>query len=211
MDFATQQRSPSKHIAGITFVIVFHIILVWALIHGLASKVIDVIKPPLEAKIVEEVKPPPPPEIKLPPPPKLAAPPPPYIPPPEVQIQTPPVNTVATTTAPPPPTAFIPQAQPAPAAPAQPGPKGVQFACSNAKAVGASIEYPVKAARAGIDKGSVTVVFQVSGSGEVSNVSIQSSTNRLFNDAALAAVRALKCAGTGETQIVAWPMDFKTE
>jgi protein TonB len=211
MDFATQQRSPTKHIAGITFVIIFHIILVWALIHGLASRVVDVIKQPLEAKIVEEVKPPPPPEIKLPPPPKLAAPPPPYIPPPEVAIQTPPPPTVAVTTAPPPPQAFIPQQAGPTAPPAPKGPKGVQFACSNAKAVGASLEYPVKAARAGIDKGSVTVVFEVSGSGEVSNVAIQSSTNRLFNDVAISAVRALKCAGTGETQVVAWPMDFRTE
>jgi protein TonB len=211
MDFATQQRSPSKHIAGITFVIVFHIILVWALIHGLASKVVDVIKQPLEAKIVEEVKPPPPPEIKLPPPPKLAAPPPPFIPPPEVQIQAPPPPTVAVTTAPPPPQAFIPQSA-APAAPvARPGPKGVQFACSNAKAVGASLDYPVKAARAGIDKGSVTVTFEVSGTGEISNIAIQQSTNRLFNEVAIGAVRALKCAGTGETQMVAWPMDFRTE
>jgi protein TonB len=48
---------------------------------------------PIETKIIEEHKPPPP-EVPLPPPPKLDAPPPPYIPTPEVQIQQPPQHNV---------------------------------------------------------------------------------------------------------------------
>lgn len=80
-----------------TTVIVFHVILGYALLHGLARKIVEVVKAPLETKIIEEVKPPPPEKPPPPPPPKLAAPPPPYIPPPEVQIQTPPVIAPAIT------------------------------------------------------------------------------------------------------------------
>jgi len=85
MDYAQQQRNPAKHLGGIAVVIVFHIILVWALVTGLARKVVEVVKGPLETKIIQEVKPPPP-DAPPPPPPKLAPPPPPFIPPPEVNI-----------------------------------------------------------------------------------------------------------------------------
>jgi protein TonB len=76
---------------GLTVVVVFHVFLIYALVTGLARKVVEVVIPPLETKLIEEVKPPPP-ENKPPPPPppKLAAPPPPFIPPPEVRIDTPP-------------------------------------------------------------------------------------------------------------------------
>ena len=61
-----------------------------AALEGGAGRV-EVIKGPIDVKVIEEEikKPPPPPEV-VPPPPKLEAPPPPYIPPPEVQIATPP-------------------------------------------------------------------------------------------------------------------------
>ena len=83
MDYAQQQRNPTKHLVGLGVVVVFHIVLVWALVNGLARKVIEVVKGPLETKIIQEVKPPPP-EAPPPPPPKLAPPPPDFIPPPEV-------------------------------------------------------------------------------------------------------------------------------
>ncbi len=76
---------------GVGVVIVMHIILGWALLNGLARKVVEVVKGPIETKIIEEVKPPPPPPPEnLPPPPKLPPPPPAFMPPPEVQIQNPP-------------------------------------------------------------------------------------------------------------------------
>ncbi|MFZ6747332.1 energy transducer TonB, partial [Undibacterium sp. JH2W] len=75
---------------GLGLVILFHILVVWALVSGLARKAMEVVIKPLETKIVEEVKPPPPPpDTPPPPPPKLLAPPPPFIPPPEVQVQQP--------------------------------------------------------------------------------------------------------------------------
>src|SRR6266853_2486051 len=113
MDFAQEQRNPTKHLVGIGFVILFHVVLVYALVTGLARKVVDVIKVPIETKIIEEVKPPPPPERPPPPPPKLAAPPPPFIPPPEIQIAQPPPQQpviASVQTAPPPPNAPPPVA-----------------------------------------------------------------------------------------------------
>src|SRR5579885_645008 len=88
MDYAAQQRNPGKHVAGIGFVLLLHILLVYGLVNGLARKVVDVVKGPLETKIIKEVKPPPP-DAPPPPPPKLAPPPPPFIPPPEVNIAEP--------------------------------------------------------------------------------------------------------------------------
>jgi len=110
MDYAHQQRDPAKHLVGLAFVALLHALLIYALVTGLARKVVDVIKKPIETKIVEEQKPPPPPETPPPPPPKLATPPPPFIPPPEVQIATPPpaATTIqAVTATPPPPVANI--------------------------------------------------------------------------------------------------------
>jgi protein TonB len=80
-----------------------------------------VVHPPLETKIIEEVKPPPPDKPPPPPPPKLAAPPPPFIPPPEVQVQVPqpaPTITAVTNVAPTEPVP-PPGAQVAPSAPAR--------------------------------------------------------------------------------------------
>src|SRR6188472_1590974 len=102
-------------------VIVFHLLLGWALVTGLARKVVDVIKAPIETKIIEEIKKPPP-DTPPPPPPKLAAPPPPFIPPPEINIQVPTVTqapTITTVTterpvAPPPPVAAPPAPAPQP-------------------------------------------------------------------------------------------------
>lgn len=73
-------------------VVVFHVAAAYALVNGLARKIIEVVRPPLQTKVLEEVKPPPPPDKAPPPPPppRLAAPPPPFIPPPEVQVQPPP-------------------------------------------------------------------------------------------------------------------------
>ena len=99
MDYAQQQRNPGKHMTGLVVVSILHLILGWALVNGLARKVVEVIKGPIETKIIEEVKPPPPPPPEnLPPPPKFAPPPPSFAPPPEVQIQNPPPAPSITTT-----------------------------------------------------------------------------------------------------------------
>jgi len=40
MDFARQQRDPARHLVGITFVILIHVLVIWALMSGLGQKVI---------------------------------------------------------------------------------------------------------------------------------------------------------------------------
>src|SRR5712691_7116254 len=84
-------KSSSRPVIALVAVGIFHVVLIYALIHGLARKIVEVVRAPLETKIIEEVKRPPPeqPPPPPPPPPKLATPPPPFIPPPEVQIQVP--------------------------------------------------------------------------------------------------------------------------
>jgi len=99
MDFSQVERNSSRKFFGIALVAFLHALVVYALVTGLARKVIDVMQAPLEAKMIEEIKPPPPPDLPPPPPqPKLLAPPP-FIPPPEVQVQQPmPNNAIQATT-----------------------------------------------------------------------------------------------------------------
>jgi protein TonB len=99
MSFTMQQRDPKKHLMGVAVVVVIHVVVVWALLTGLAQKVIEVVKAPLETKIIQEIKPPPPPPPPAAPPPKMIAPPPPFVPPPEVVVATPPpvANTIQVT------------------------------------------------------------------------------------------------------------------
>ncbi len=156
MDYARQQRNPSRHLIGLGGVILFHALLIYALVTGLARKVVEVVKGPIEVKVIEEVKtPPPPPEVI--PPPKLAAPPPPFIPPPEINIATPqttaPTITAVTREAPPAPVAPVIQ-PPAPVAKAPPpppaGPKSARVVCPNYAEAMSSIVYPREALLDGI-------------------------------------------------------------
>ena len=167
MDFAQQQRNPAKHLAGLTFVVLLHVAVIYALVNGLARKVVEVIKQPLETKIIEEVKPPPPPpEVPLPPPPKFVAPPPPYIPPPEVQIQQPPPvqNVITATTNVPPPEAPPPVApRVVEAPPAPPPPKTVGTVCPNIAMVAGDLRgrFERLAAKSGVTSADVTIEFTV--------------------------------------------------
>src|SRR5882672_9619433 len=88
MNYAVEKDS-SRRLAGLAVVVAFHAALIYALVHGLARQIVEVIRAPLETKIIEEIKAPPPDKPPPPPPPKLTTPPPPYIPPPEVQVQVP--------------------------------------------------------------------------------------------------------------------------
>ena len=179
MDYAQTQRTPTKHLSGIALVVLLHIAIGYALVSGLARKVVEVIKAPIETKIIEEIKKPPPDLPPPPPPPKLAAPPPPFIPPPEINIQTPPpppqqtITTVTTTPPPPgPPPAIAPPAPPAPPQPA------VRREYKAAYRVEPS--FPPQAIRQGLS-GRVIAHVVVTPAGGVSEVRIISSTNRLFD------------------------------
>lgn len=118
MDFAQQQRRPTKHLVAIGIVVLLHVVLGYALVNGLAWRVVEVIKGPIETKIIEEQKPPPPPPENLPPPPKFQPPPPSFVPPPEVVVNPPPTPQPAITATNTPPPVVTPRIMPvAPEAP----------------------------------------------------------------------------------------------
>jgi protein TonB len=164
VDYAQQQRSWGRHAPSILAVVALHILIGWALVSGLARKVVEVIKAPIETKIIEEIKKPPPDLPPPPPPPKMAAPPPPFIP------------TVTTTPPPPgPPPVYAPPAPAAPPAPPQPAVRREYKAAYRVEPV-----YPRAAQREGLT-GTVVARVTVAPSGQVTDVRIMSSTNRVFD------------------------------
>ncbi len=217
MDYAQQQRDPGRHLLGIAFVVVFHIVLVYALMNGLARKAIDVLKQPLEVNLIEEIKqppppPPPPPKIvKVTPPPAVIPPPPVYVPPPEVRVEAPPpqVETVVTTTVPPPVVEVTPP--PAPVVKVEPPAiVSVGVACPNHIEVRSNTPFPEQAIRQGLS-GEVLVEFAVNPQGVVHNITVVKSSNRIFNNAATTAVGKLNCVGQEQSVRVRVPFVFKLE
>jgi protein TonB len=174
VDYAQRERNPAKHLPSIAMVVVLHIALGYALVTGLARKVVEVIKQPLETKIIEEIKKPPP-DTPPPPPPKMQQPPPPFIPPPEINIQVPitqmaPTITTVTTTPPPP----APPKVEAPPAP-QPLVRREYKASYRVEP-----QFPRQAISQGLS-GRVIAWVHVAPSGNVTNVEIRQSSNRLFD------------------------------
>ena len=179
MDYGQYQRSHTRQTSSIAVVVVMHLLLGYALVTGLARKVVEVIKAPIETKIIEEVKKPPP-DAPPPPPPKLAAPPPPFIPPPEINIQAPvqvaPTITTVTTEKPPPappPQVYVP---PAPVAPPPAPAVRKEYKASYR----VEPTYPRQAISAGVT-GKVIAWVRVAPNGTVTDVTIRESTNRIFD------------------------------
>jgi protein TonB len=179
VDYAQQQRNPGKHTVGIGIVILMHVLLAWALVSGLARKMVDVIKAPIETKIIEEVQPPPPPPPEnLPPPPKFAPPPPSFVPPPEVVVNNPPPAPTITVTRdvppPAPPVAIAPAGPPGPPAPvAPPAPRRPpQAAITNiGDCAPQGSDYPPAALRAEAT-GTTKVRFTVGADGKLQNAEV---------------------------------------
>ena len=216
MNFSQQQADPRRHFAGISFVFLFHAFIVYALVTGLAKKVVDVVRAPIETKVIEEIKkPPPPPEIVVPPPPVLAALPPPFIPPPEVQIATPPPvqNTITASTPTPPAvvniTPVAPPAAPAPAAP--PAPVSAAVVCSNFSAVMGDAAFPKEAIRQGLEKGEAVIQFTLGANGEVKDVKTIRASHPIFARNSIRLVGEYKCQGQGREVLVQVPFGYKLE
>jgi protein TonB len=200
VNYAERERNLANHLPSIAAVVVLHIIIGYALITGLARRVIEVIKQPIETKIIEEIKKPPP-DVPPPPPPKLAAPPPPFIPPPEINIQIPqttpaPTITVQSTTPPPPgPPVIQKQVE------AQPAVRKEYKASFRVEP-----QFPRQAISQGLS-GHVTAWVHVAPNGTVTNVEIKSSSNRIFDREVIRALSQWKfnpepVGFTGEYEIV---------
>jgi protein TonB len=203
VNYAERERSLAKHLPSITLVVLLHLLLGYALVTGLARTVIEVIKQPLETKIIEEIKKPPP-ETPPPPPPKLAVPPPPFIPPPEINIQTPVVTspqTITTVTTTPPPPGPPPKAAPV-VAPPQPAIR------KNYKAISCpEPSYPRQLLQSGT-AGQVNAWVHVTPQGSVSSVEIKSSSNRLFDREVVRAFSQCKFAAEGTGFIADYDIVF---
>jgi protein TonB len=212
VQYAQAERHPARQSIGFGVVVLIHAVVVWALVSGLARKVVEVIKQPLQTKIIETPKPPqalkPPP----PPPPKLEAPPPPFIPPPEVQIQLPqqppPAPAIAVTQGRPPEAALPPAvAAPPRAAPAT---VAVGVACPNSQKVRAEVAYPREAQRQELT-GETLVEFTVDREGRVADAQVLRSSHRVFDAVSLATVRMFKCVGQGQDVRVQVPFVFRLD
>lgn len=178
-DYAAQQRKPGKHLVGLGIVVLMHILLGWALVTGLARKVVEVIKNPIETKIIEEAKPPPPPPENLPPPPKFAPPPPSFVPPPEVVVAQPPTPApaITTTTVAPPPAPVTIAPAPAPAASAPPAPPQAppRLAQGDARSCAPTADdYPPAAVRAEAT-GTTVIRFTVDATGKLASADVVKS------------------------------------
>lgn len=130
-----QPKDPSRSATGLVVVVGLHIVIGYALVSGLARDIVKVIKKPLDAAVIQEVKlppPPPPPKVvKVEQAPKVKAPPPPaYVPPPEVVAPvSAPVIAASTPTPPPEPAVIAPPAPPAPVAPPKPQRMDIAASC----------------------------------------------------------------------------------
>jgi len=212
VDFAEDRKMSMNRMIGIGLVVLLHVFLVYALVSGLASSAIDVIKKPLEIKIIQAPPPPPPPPeiIKPPPPPAMVTPPPPYIPPPLIQLQQPPPPppiAVVTTVKPVAPTKVTPPAPPGPAPPST----AVGEVCPNIGSVGGQLEdsFQQIADNEGLSESHVTVEFSVSPAGVISGAHIVSSDASSLNSLALQGVmNDLRCNGQSQTVNVLAPFDF---
>lgn len=83
-----EPQTGSSRVVGLAVVIVMHIGLAYLLASGLGKSMIEVLKAPIETKVLEELRneeaPPPPP------PPDFDEPPPPFVPPPDITLDLPP-------------------------------------------------------------------------------------------------------------------------
>jgi protein TonB len=218
-----QRRNTATYSFGVGIAIAFHALLIWALMSGLATKVVKAISEPIETKIIEEVKPPPPPPkvIEMPPPPKFTPPPPAYVPPPEVRVETPPppqptITTTSVEPPPPPPVAArAPETPPpppaAPPAPPPAAPVSASVACSNYTTAMGETAFPREALRLGLSEGSTLIQFTLGPGGEVKEARAVKSTHAAFEKASIAVVRQFKCQGQGRDVQVQVPFVFKSE
>lgn len=193
--------------------LLLHVFFIWALMSGLANKVVQIVQKPIETRIIAPVKPPPPPPlptVKLPPP-KFAPPPPPrpFVPPPEVQVTPPPLAPTITHQAAPVPTEVAPPAPVpvAPPAPAKPVSQVVGVVCPNSDEVRRTMGYPEDAQENNIT-GDVLISFVVDPQGHVTDEKVEQAADPILARAAYKAVKKFNCISQGQPVRVQVPFSF---
>ncbi|WP_321857481.1 energy transducer TonB [Paraburkholderia tropica] len=211
-EFGRKQANPVRRLGGVAIAVVLHLVLIWAFVNGLATRVVQIVQRPVEVRIIVPVKPSPRP-LPLPKPaqkivsrPRVAPPPPPFVPPPEVHVQAPPQATIAHADTPAP-TVPVQEVPPAPVPLARPVNHEIGVVCPNSNEVRSSIVYPEEAQEDDIT-GDVTVEFTVGPDGHVINVRVTQPADPLLNRAAMDAVRRFHCIAQGQSVRVQVPFSF---
>ncbi len=176
MAYADQGMSKGKMWA-LGIAVVIHIFLGYALITGLALKIVKHIVEPIKSVNIKDT--PPPPDEPPPPPPKDVEIPP-FVPPPEVTVanDAPPPTITTQSVQAPPPQAYQPPAPPAPVAPpAPPAPVGeTRGALLDPRSTSTSEDdYPPASQRAN-EEGVVTVNLNINAQGRVDQCSVAQSS-----------------------------------
>jgi protein TonB len=179
-------QDPTSRLIGFGLVLLLHVGIVYALVNGLARRAIEVVRAPIETKIIEEAprerieQPPPPPPI-------LSTPSLPFVPPPEIHIERPvPVQSTAPTVV----TTIKPPSAPEPAAPVAPvKPDSVQIMPRLDPAQSREPDYPPASRRLG-EQGSLILEVLVDPNGRVTDARVvQTSGFERLDQAALDGIK----------------------
>lgn len=177
-------HASSHRVVSIGFVVLLHVVAIWALATGLIQNLASKLPQEFKAEVIppkEKTKPPPPP-----PPPELAKPPPPFVPPPVISIENnAPTNTITVqskvATPPPPPRVVAP-----------PKPQGITAPVSLKSSHNCADRYYPPIAMRLNQQGTTTVRITVSASGQVTDAKIQNSSGYDSLDQA-----SLRCVQSG--------------
>ncbi|HLX24395.1 MAG TPA: TonB family protein [Usitatibacter sp.] len=169
--FVMKERNP----AGVMFVILLHVMLVYALMNGLGRTLVQAIKPTNEVTLVKEAPPPKPPEMKIIPKPEVAPVQNVTVPIPEFKVETPPEPTIAVTP--------VENPAPAPVAAVQGTPDNTPTVAVRKEFKAAYRVEPVypREARTQNITGKVVAHVYVAPNGSVTRVQIISSTHHVFD------------------------------
>ena len=200
------QPPAANRSTGLIVVVVFHVLLGWALASGLARKAVEMVKKPIEMVIVPQDLPPPPPKIeKIKDLPKPDVPPPAYVPPPEVVPVTPPpapvIQAVQQVAPPPAPPVIAPPPAP-PVEPPKPAvvKQEVAVACPGYQAALAGV-LEEAFDRVG-QPGTVQLLLKIKG-GRVIEAVPQSGPKEYFNILPGAIKRSMRCTANGDAEVQA--------
>jgi len=199
--FTYRQKAPgfNNRAAGLAGVIIFHILLIYGLVSGLAQKVVQVVQQKVEVAVISEPPPPPPPPppkvekvVQAQPTPQPQAYVPPVVNPPPVAPT--PQTAIAATTADPTPPPPVVAPPPAPVVEAPKGPVSAKANCSRL----AAPQYPAKAEEDEI-QGVVKVVFSIDANGKFNGIqrisydSIPTRYQSAFKSAISSALQGYQC------------------
>jgi protein TonB len=200
MDYGADARLSKNTITGIGLVVLLHMLLVYASISGLGTSIVHAIHPPMKVVMITEqaapVKPPPPLEpLKFSDPQKI------IVLPPHIDVQPTQQQQVTTTTeTSPAPHTTVPGTVSNDVSVVCPGVTQMQNQLSD--------EFGRISEETGINSAKVVVQFNISASGQVSNMTIVSSSASQLNALALQGGALLNCHGQGQPVIVTAPFAF---